>query len=195
MAEKFEKTRLDRGIKAVYLGIPNFSTTLMKIVLLFAFLIGSLSAAPMSFMERRFLRFDVNNDGKLDSIEWLQTQPASSSLVQAQFRFNYADADENGGVDRVEYLASRGGRMGGRPSKQETFDLADVDEDNHLDPEEYATTVGQNQSWQRLLRTFDRLDRDDDSLLSEYEFGIRIRPVFGGFYGWAFFQRPGVWAL
>ena len=145
----------------------------MKSLLLLALFTGSLAAAPMSFLERRFIAYDVNDNSTLDKVEWMQTQPRSSSIVQALHKFNWADADDSGTIDRVEYLASRGGRMGGRPSKQESFDLADADEDGFLDPEEYADTVSQNQSWLRVLRVFTRLDRNDDTQISEVEFGIR----------------------
>ncbi|MBB5352154.1 Ca2+-binding EF-hand superfamily protein [Haloferula luteola] len=149
----------------------------MKYLLLLPLLVGSLQATQLKKLERKFERFDIDKDLVLDTVEWLQTQPRQNSVAKAMFRFAWADADVNGTIDRVEFLASRGGKVGGNPNKAEIFEIADEDGDGLLNPEEYANTLGQGKSWAKALRQFAKKDKDDNYYLSRWEFGIRNNQV------------------
>ena len=149
----------------------------MKSFLFLLLLAGNLFAALPGAYERRFVKFDANDNGVIDPLEWLQTQGRATPVVMSRHRFNWADADKNGVIDRVEFLASRGGKLGGKPNKIETFNLADADEDGYLDPEEYSDTIKRTSSWVKVLGSFSRKDRNDDDQLNHYEFGIR-NPAF-----------------
>ena len=143
------------------------------------------SAFTSRIFDLKFQRADLDNNGQLTPEEFLGTQSGNARWTDAMFRFQAADYDDDGVLTPLEFAASRGGRLGGRPSKQEAFELADLDQDGFLDPSEWALTEPRARSWTASLRIFDRRDRDDDGLVSEWEFGIRtigtlpVYPWFG----------------
>lgn len=134
-------------------------------------LVPAASAAGNGALDRRFDKADINDDGTLDSTEFLALVPRGKSWVEAIYHFNLADMDNNGVLSLIEFRASNGGKEGGRPSSSQKFALADLDDDGFLDAEEFARTLAQSKPWRKVLRDFGRKDRNDDSLLSEQEFG------------------------
>jgi|GEM_PF-5104110 len=158
----------------------------MKLLTLVALVGLALPASAQSnrFYDLRFDRADLENDGVLSFDEFLGTQFGNIRWTDAMHRFNAADADGNGGISKVEFAASRGGRLGGRPSKRESFDLADGSEgseaDGYLDIAEWSRTQARARSWTVTSRVFGRMDRDNDGQLSEWEYGIRNLGTVGG---------------
>jgi hypothetical protein len=134
-------------------------------------LVPVASAAGNGALDRRFDKADINDDGVLDSTEFLALVPRSKSWVEATYHFNLADIDHNGVLSLTEFRASNGGKEGGRPSSAQKFALADLDVDGFLDAEEFARTLAQSKPWRKVLRDFGRKDRNDDSQLSAQEFG------------------------
>ncbi|MCW1886839.1 hypothetical protein OKA04_19015 [Luteolibacter flavescens] len=135
---------------------------------------SSASAAPGNkVLDRRFAKADLNNDGWIDATEILSLQKRSKSWVDTMYRFQLADVDDNGLLSITEFRASKGVKEGGRLNGIQKFVLADIDKDGFLDPEEYARTLPQNRPWKKVLRDFGRKDKNDDSLVSPQEFGIR----------------------
>ncbi|MEK7952319.1 EF-hand domain-containing protein [Luteolibacter soli] len=135
-------------------------------------------AAGNGALDRRFDKADINDNGEVDSTEFLALEPRSKSWVEAIYRFNLADIDHNGGLSLTEFRASNGGKEGGKPSRSQKFALADADEDGFLDPEEFARTLAQSKPWRKVLRDFGRKDHNDDSQLSFQEFGGGIVTPF-----------------
>ena len=133
-------------------------------------LVPAASAAGNGALDRRFDKADINDDGSVDSTEFLALEPRGKSWVEAIYRFNLADIDQNGALSMTEFRASNGGKEGGKPSNAQKFDLADLDDDGFLDAEEFARTLAQSKPWRKVLRDFGRKDRNDDTLLSKQEF-------------------------
>jgi len=156
----------------------------------FPILLGALlmlaplaESAPVGRLDRKFDRADLNLDQQLDFTEFLGTQRRNATWVRARFSFEAADENNDEMLSRLEFQASRGGRVGGKPDALESFELADEDEDRVLDPAEFALTMNPRTAWRRVLRKFDRKDRNDDGLLSETEFvglGLGGGGGFGG---------------
>jgi Ca2+-binding EF-hand superfamily protein len=134
-------------------------------------LVPAASAAGNGALDRRFEKADINDNGEVDSTEFLALEPRSKSWVEAMYRFNLADVDHSNSLSLVEFRASNGGKEGGKPSRSQQFALADLNLDGSLDPEEFARTIAQSKPWRKVLREFGRKDRNDDSLLTFQEFG------------------------
>lgn len=135
-------------------------------------LMPATQAAGFGMLDRKFSKADINRNGTLDRTEFLSLQPRGKSWVDAMHRFNLADTDEDDGLSLIEFRASKGGKLGRKPSRSQAFVLADLDEDGFLDPEEFSRTMAQGKPWRKVLRDFGRKDRNDDALLSPQEFGI-----------------------
>lgn len=133
--------------------------------------------AKANAYDRVFARADINNSDSLSMDEFMSTQVGAARWTDAAHRFNANDLDRNGSLSELEFRGSRGGRDGGRPNKQETFQLADTDDNGSLDPTEFALTLPQNWDARKVSRTFDLRDRDDSSLISRREFGLLGLPV------------------
>ena len=136
------------------------------------------SAAGNGALDRAFNKADINENGFLDSVEFMALQSRRTKWTDATYRFQFADADDDGLLSPVEFRASNGGKDGGKPSITETFALADLDDNSSLDPAEYSLTQAQTLPSRKLLRNFDRKDRNDDALLGPAEFGPAIGVPF-----------------
>lgn len=134
-------------------------------------------AAQGNVYDRTFARADINNSNTLSMAEFMSTQAGSARWTDAAHRFNANDLDRNGFLSELEFRGSRGGRDGGKPTKQETFVLADLDRDGSLDPSEFALTLPQTWSARKISQTFDARDKDDNALISGREFGLLGVPV------------------
>lgn len=151
----------------------------MKKVLFASFVVLSIGATSLAArpinrkIDRKFENADLNNDNLISQTEFLATQSKRSALVVAYHRFDYADSNLDGFLDLTEFRAARGGRAGGKPNKTRRFQLADENHDDLLDPFEFASTLRQRKSYAKVLRSFGKKDKNDDSVLSPAEFGIR----------------------
>lgn len=130
------------------------------------------SAAGNGALDRAFAKADINDSGTVDRTEFLALQPRGKSWTESSHRFNLADVDDDDLLTQTEFRASNGGKEGGKPSRSQTFTLADIDDDGFLDPEEFARTLAQSKPWRKVLREFDRKDRNNDALLEPREFGV-----------------------
>jgi len=140
--------------------------------------LGAFSgAAQGSVYDRVFARADINNSNSLSMDEFMSTQAGSARWTDAAHRFNANDLDRNGFLSELEFRGSRGGRDGGKPTKQETFTLADLDRDGSLDPSEFALTLPQTWNARKVSQTFNVRDNDDNALISSREFGLLGLPV------------------
>ncbi len=132
------------------------------------------SAAGNGALDRAFAKADINDSGTIDRTEFLALQPRGKSWTESSHRFNLADVDDDDQLTQTEFRASNGGKEGGKPSRSQTFTLADIDDDGFLDPEEFARTLPQSKPWRKVLREFDRKDRNNDALLEPREFGVAL---------------------
>ena len=139
------------------------------------------SAAGTGALDRAFFKADINEDGFLNSTEFLALQSRRKSWTDTTYRFGIADVDNDDLLSLVEFRASKGGKIGGKPNKPTTFALADSDDSGTLDPYEFALTLSQSKPWRKVLRDFDRKDRDDNSEMTTGEFGIRTYSSLGSF--------------
>jgi len=128
-------------------------------------------------LDGRFERADLDANGELTDIEFRATQSKKASIALSLHRFNYTDVNDDGIVTLTEFRASRGGVTGGKPNKAETFILCDADDSLTLDPEEYSNSRSTSTPWTKVLKGFDKQDKDDDALLTTREFGIRRFPL------------------
>jgi hypothetical protein len=140
-------------------------------------LILALSAPIASAKSRKlngkFDRADINSDNQLDALEFQATQTKKLSVAYSLFRFQRTDTNDDNFVSLEEFLASRGGITGGKPTKIDLFLLADADDNDVLDPEEYADTLSPGVPWPKVLKAFAKRDKDDNGELTPREFGIR----------------------
>ncbi len=132
------------------------------------------SAAGNGALDRAFGKADINENGFLDSTEFMALQSRRTKWTDAMHRFHFADVDDDSQLSPVEFRAANGGKEGGKPSVSESFTLADLDDNGSLDPDEYSLTQPQTLPSRKLLRNFDRKDRNEDALLSRVEFGPSV---------------------
>ena len=148
----------------------------MKKAILPALLILTLSAPMASAYGRKlnskFDRADINDDNQLTELEFQATQSKKLSVAYSRFRFNKTDTNVDGFISRDEFVISRGGVSGGKPSKIDLFLLADADENDVLDPVEYSNTLKPATAWPKVLKTFAKRDKNNDAEISPREFGI-----------------------
>jgi hypothetical protein len=122
---------------------------------------------------REFKRADGNFDGVVTFQEYLVAFPNTLPWVVMTHRFNSTDDDVSGDLTVDEYIAHFAGKTVKRPSKAQTFFIADLDGDNRLDPDEYALTLNRGTKSSVLMKKFSKLDKNDSTLVSQREFGIR----------------------
>lgn len=140
-------------------------------------------SAPMASaygkkLNAKFDRVDINDDNQLTELEFQATQSKKTSVAYSRFRFKKTDTNEDGFVSRDEYLVSRGGISGGKPTRIDLFLLADGDENDVLDPEEYANTLSPGTPWPKVLKAFAKRDKNNDTEMTPAEFGIGRRSPF-----------------
>jgi hypothetical protein len=122
---------------------------------------------------REFERADGNFDGVITFQEYLVAFPNTLPWVVMNYRFNSTDDDVSGDLTVDEYIAHFAGKTVKRPSKAQTFFIADLDGDDLLDVDEYSLTLNRGTKTVQLNKKFNKLDKDDSTLVSQREFGIR----------------------
>lgn len=143
-------------------------------------------ARPVVF-RNLFDTYDKNGDELIDWAEFQGTVGTSNVTVITEWRFLYmADGfiktglvvvpsgSKGGelGIDLETYVRFAGGLRVPAPTRFDIFELADKNSDNFLDPAEYAST---RKGSGNFTKGFNKLDKDDDSLISRAEFGLIIK--------------------
>ena len=129
---------------------------------------------------------DTDDNGILDFEEFSNSYGASERPVVTQYRFNVLSGRfiDNRGIIKIErgiylsdFIESNGGRKI-NPDKTDIFYTADTNRDGFLDPVEfYATRVQSASSRASSMKAFDKLDKNDDGLVSPAEFGVSLTKV------------------
>jgi hypothetical protein len=138
---------------------------------------------------RTFEQADVNLDGSLDVFEFARTQGPGTPMVEVRKRF--LAIDTSGAfevvIDPVTGLETQGDpipddlvtkeeikayrALETKPkSTLSKFQLADFNGDGMLDPVEFGYLVSPQVPLKKTMRQFNRIDLNDDLLLSKSEF-------------------------
>ena len=139
--------------------------------------------------KRSFEQADMNLDGVLDVFEFARTQGPGTPMVEVRKRFlaidvsgafevvidpdtgleTQGDPIPDGFVTKEEIQAYRA--LETKPKSTLTrFQLADFDGDDMLNPVEFGYLVSPKVPLKNTMRKFNRLDLDDDLLLTKSEF-------------------------
>ena len=128
-----------------------------------------------------FEEADADGNEILDFEEFSNSYGASERPVVTLFRFNQLSGrwiEDRGiiaigrGVSLSQFIQYNGGRSI-NPYRNQTFLTADTDRDGFLSPSEFfATRIQSASSQASAMKAFDKLDKNDDSLISGPEFGI-----------------------
>jgi Ca2+-binding EF-hand superfamily protein len=136
-----------------------------------------------------FNEADADRNGLLNEAEFGRSYGASDTPVVTEFRFKMMASRivpplrESPfvvhpepislpiGVSLDEFIRQNGGRRL-NPNRFERFNYADDDQDGFLDPEEFvATRVAPSAARGNVAQAFNKLDKNDDSLISPSEWG------------------------
>jgi Ca2+-binding EF-hand superfamily protein len=126
-----------------------------------------------------FNEADADRNGLLNEAEFGRSYGASDTPVVTEFRFKTmafgqllrANRAALAGVYLDEFIRQNGGRRL-NPNRFERFLYADDDQDGFLDPEEFvATRVAPSAARGNVAQAFNKLDKNDDSLISPSEWG------------------------
>jgi hypothetical protein len=142
-------------------------------------------AAPLSAREVVFTQLfnAANADGNeyLDEAEFANSYGASPRPAVTEFRFKAVATPVlstrgvqfvDRGVFLGDFIEANGGRNI-RPTPADLFTIADDDLDGFIDPAEFpATRVQRAATPGSIAKGFDRLDKNDDDLISRAEWGL-----------------------
>jgi len=143
---------------------------------------GKRSPRTVVFTEL-FNEADVDDSGFLDFEEFSNSYGASPRPVVTEFRFErmaFGGLENRGvlisrGISLSTFIANRGGRAI-NPSRNATFFYADDNRDGFLSPGEFlATRVIPPSTLGSSQKAFDKLDDNEDGLISAAEWGIEIK--------------------
>lgn len=128
---------------------------------------------------------EANTDGNdfLDAAEFSRSYGASPRPVVTEYRFQVlstliaVDAQSETTVRGIlieDFIEANGGRKL-NPSKADIFQLADDNADGFIDWFEYPVTRIQKTAVRgSIFDSFDKLDRNDDALITPAEWGIEV---------------------
>lgn len=148
-----------------------------------AFAVGPVKkkSARETVLTRLFNQADTDGNGYLDAGEFALSHGASPRPVVTEYRFNtlatYVAAPRGTatvvlGILLEDYIEANGGRKL-NPSQADIFSLADKNSDGFIDWFEYPVTRIQKTAVRgSIFNSFDKLDRNDDGLISPAEWGL-----------------------
>ena len=148
---------------------------------------AAVSAPRKSARDGVFTRLfnEANTDGNdyLDEEEFSRSYGASPRPVVTEYRFatlSIAVISTRGaeiverGIFLADFIEANGGRKF-NPSKADIFLLADDNVDGFIDWFEYPVTRIQKTAVRgSIFDSFDKLDKDDDALITPAEWGIEV---------------------
>jgi hypothetical protein len=145
------------------------------------------SAAKVQVFTKLFNEANTDGNDYLDEEEFANSHAASPRPVITEIRFDELASfvnetasrsiilDPERGVFLEEFIESSGGRAI-KPSKWQIFNAADDNESGGLDIEEFAATrVYPPSNPQSIFKAFDKMDKNDDSVISPAEFGVELK--------------------
>jgi Ca2+-binding EF-hand superfamily protein len=142
-------------------------------------------SAKTATFTKFFNEADADENNILDEEEFANSYGASPRPVITEIRFDELAsfikvatvrgvAPLERGIFLEDFIDANGGRKI-RPSKAEIFWAADDNESGNLDIEEFAATrVYPPSSEASIFKAFDKIDKDDNGLISPSEWGIQI---------------------
>lgn len=131
---------------------------------------------------------DPNNPGYLTFAEFSNSYGASTRPVITEIRFDelasFINVDTVRGIAEPvrgifleDFIFANGGRAI-KPSQSEIFWAADDDESEGLDIDEFAATrVYPPSNPASTFKAFDKIDRDDNGIITPAEWGIEVKPT------------------
>lgn len=136
---------------------------------------------------RLFNEADTNGNGLLNREEFGNSYGASKRPVVTDYRFeelaSFLKIDRGGppvefrAITLEDFIEANGGRSI-NPSKSQIFYFADENDDGSLDLSEFSETrVYPPSNGNTAVNAFDKLDKNDNGLISPAEFGISTLPV------------------
>lgn len=141
------------------------------------------NSARQSVFTRLFNEANTDGNEYLDAAEFARSYGASTRPVVTEYRFQalstqvVVDPESETTVRGVlieDFIEANGGRKL-NPSKADVFQLADDNADGFIDWFEYPVTRVQKTAVRgSIFDSFDKLDRDDDALITPAEWGIEI---------------------
>lgn len=141
------------------------------------------NSARQSVFTRLFNEANTDGNEYLDAAEFARSYGASPRPVVTEYRFQVLSTlivvdpkSENTvrGVLIEDFIEANGGRKL-NPSKADIFLLADDNSDGYIDWFEYPVTRIQKTAVRgSIFDSFDKLDRNDDALITPAEWGIEV---------------------
>jgi hypothetical protein len=142
---------------------------------------GKKKSAREVVLTRLFNEANTDGNDYLDEAEFANSYGASPRLVVTEYRFatlSIPVVSTRGneivvrGVFLVDFIEANGGRKF-NPTKEDIFLLADDNSDGFIDWLEYPVTRIQKSAVRgSIFDSFDKLDRNDDGLISPEEWGL-----------------------
>lgn len=118
----------------------------------------------------KFTRADADASGFLTLAEFTTTQDARKSAITILARFIKADTNADELLSLDEWLAFKDDRKpDDSVSRPDDFTLTDTDADGNVTLAEFAGTFPGKSNPKSIAKKFDKLDRNDDSLLTRDE--------------------------
>lgn len=141
------------------------------------------NSARQSVFTRLFNEANTDGNEYLDAAEFSRSYGASPRPVVTEYRFQalstliVVDPKSETTVRGIlieDFIAANGGRKL-NPGKADIFLLADDNADGFIDWFEYPVTRIQKTAVRgSIFDSFDKLDRDDDGLITPEEWGIQV---------------------
>lgn len=145
-----------------------------------------ISPAKIQVFTEFFNEANTDENNYLDFEEFSNSYGASTRPVITEIRFDELASFINvatvrgivvpeRGIFLDDFIAANGGRAI-KPSKTEIFFAADDNDSGGLDIEEFAATrVYPPSNPASIFKAFDKIDKNDDAIISPTEWGIDIK--------------------